>query len=241
MANEVNAEKNTSHKDSDMVPIFIMGKLYYVPPGSTIMGALEYSGYQIIRGAGCREGFCGACATVYRTPDSYKIQFGLACQTVVQPNMYLAQIPFFPAVKKVYDIEKLEPNDEVLSSIYPEINRCVGCNTCTKSCPQELDVMDYIQAALRGEIEKVAHLSFDCIMCGLCAARCPAEIVHYNVGILARRLYGKYLSPRGDFLDIRLKEIADGKFDKDMREIKSLSREELEKRYYERELNFKIT
>ena len=101
--------------------------------------------------------------------------------------------------------------------------------------------MDYIQAAIRGEIETVAHLSFDCIMCGLCAARCPADIVHYNVGILARRLYGKYISPRGDLLPKRLEEIASGKFDDEMKELKGLSREELEKRYYERELNFKIT
>ena len=171
---------------------------------------------------------------------AHPIQYGLACQTVVMPDMYLAQIPFFPAVKKTYDIDELEPNDEVLSNIYPEINRCVGCNTCTKSCPQELDVMDYIQAALRGEIEKVAHLSFDCIMCGLCAARCPAEIVHYNVGILARRLYGKYLVKKGEYLPKRLSELKDGKFDKPMKEIMGLSREELIKRYYDREINFKI-
>ena len=35
--------------------------------------------------------------------------------------------------------------------------------------------------------EKVADMSFDCIMCGLCASRCPAEIVQYNVALLARR------------------------------------------------------
>ncbi len=225
----------------DMVPVYIMGKLYYVPFASTIMGALEYAGYQIKRGAGCREGFCGACATVYRTPESYKVQYGLACQTVVEPNMYLAQIPFFPAIKKTYNIDELSPTDETLSAIYPEINRCVACNTCTKACPQELEVMDYIQAAIRGEIEKVAHLSFDCIMCGLCAARCPAEIVHYNVGILARRLYGKYLVHLGEHLPARLKEIEAGKFDKDMKEIMSLARKDLEKRYYERDLDFDIT
>ena len=53
--------------------------------------------------------------------------------------------------------------------------------------------MDYIQAAIRGDIETVMDLSFDCVACGLCALRCPAEIVQHKVGILAKRLYGRYL------------------------------------------------
>ena len=82
---------------------------------------MEYAGYQLIRGCGCRGGICGACGTVYRFPGSYKIEVGLACQTIVQPNMYLAQIPFFPATKSVYDIEKIKPNIETLVKAYPEL------------------------------------------------------------------------------------------------------------------------
>jgi len=227
--------------EEEKVPVYIMNKRYMVPASLTIMGALEYAGYQLKRGCGCREGFCGACATVYRVPGSYKVQYGLACQSVVEPDMYIAQLPFFPAVKKTYDIEKLKPENDTLITIYPEIGRCVACNTCTKSCPQDLEVMDYIQAALRGDIEKVAHLSFDCIMCGLCAARCPAEIVHYNVGILARRLYGKYLNPKSKHLEDRLEDIEKGKFDAELEELKNMSREELEKTYVARDLDFKIT
>ena len=74
-----------------------MGKKYEVPDTLTIMKALEYAGYQYIRGCGCRGGVCGACATVYRKAGDYKIYTGLACQTVVEPEMYLAQIPFYPA------------------------------------------------------------------------------------------------------------------------------------------------
>jgi len=51
---------------ADTVPIFIMGKRYLVPDALTIMKAMEYAGYQFIRGCGCRGGVCGACATVYR-------------------------------------------------------------------------------------------------------------------------------------------------------------------------------
>jgi len=219
-----------------MVTVYIMGKAYKVPAESTIMGAIEYAGYQIKRGAGCREGFCGACATVYRLPGDFKIYTGLACTTLVQDGMWLSQLPSIPAHKPVYDIEKLKPDITAFQQLYPEIFRCVACNTCTKACPQNLQVMDYIQAAIRGDIEKVMDLSFDCLCCGLCSIRCPAEIVHYNVGILAKRLYGRYLAPRSQELELRLQEIRSGKYDKEYRKLMKMSREELKKLYYARDI-----
>ena len=77
----------------ELVPIFFMGKRYKVPASLTIQKALEYAGYQHVRGCGCRGGVCGACGTVFRIPDSYKLQVGLACQTVVQPGMHLMIMP----------------------------------------------------------------------------------------------------------------------------------------------------
>jgi formate hydrogenlyase subunit 6/NADH:ubiquinone oxidoreductase subunit I len=218
-----------------MATVFIMGKSHSVPADATIMGAIEYAGYQIKRGAGCREGFCGACATVYRLPGDYKIYTGLACTTLVQEGMWLSQLPVIPAHKPVYDIEKLEPDVTSFQKLYPEIFRCVACNTCTKACPQSLEVMDYIQAAIRGDVEKVMDLSFDCLSCGLCAIRCPAEIVHYNVGILGRRLYGRYLSKKSPELDQRLKEVKAGAFDKEYQQLMKMGRDELKKRYYARD------
>ncbi len=227
-------KKETSEKK--MVTVNIMGKAYQVPSEATIMGAIEYAGYQIKRGAGCREGFCGACATVYRLPDDYKIYTGLACTTLVQDGMWLAQLPSIPAQKPVYDIKKLTPDVATFQKFYPEVFRCVACNTCTKACPQELEVMDYIQATIRGDIEKVMDLSFDCLSCGLCAIRCPAEIVQYNVGLLAKRLYGKFLSKKSEQLEKRIKDIKNHKFDKDYKEIMKMKKEELKKKYYERDL-----
>ena len=229
-------EEKTQSQKAKMISLYIMGKKYEVPEGSTIMGALEYAGYQLKRGCGCREGFCGACATVYRTTDDYKIKTGLACQTVVEPNMYIAQIPFFPANKALYDLDELEPSISTFQEVYPETFRCVSCNTCTKACPQDLEVMDYIQALIRGDIAQAADLSFDCIMCGLCAARCPAEIVQYNVAVLARRLYGKYLSKKGEYLECRLKEIKEHKYDKEIEEFMHMDRESIKKKYYARDI-----
>ncbi|MBC7128944.1 MAG: 4Fe-4S dicluster domain-containing protein [Thermoplasmatales archaeon] len=218
------------------VRIYIMGKEYKVPAGLTIMKAMEYAGYRYIRGAGCRAGFCGACATIYRKEGDYKLYADLACQKTVEEGMHLVQLPFSPANKATYDIERVKADDKTILSFYPEIARCVSCNTCTKACPQELEVMDYIQASLRGDIKKTAELSFDCIQCGLCAIRCPAEIVHYHVAQLARRLYGKYIAKKAKHLEKRVKEIEEGKYEKEIKELMNKSLEELRKMYNERDI-----
>ena len=228
------AKKEASKKD--MITVFIMGKTHKVPSEATIMGAIEYAGYLIKRGAGCREGFCGACATVYRLPGDYKIYTGLACTTLVEEGMWLSQLPAIPGQKAIYDLDQLEPNVATIQKLYPEVFRCVACNTCTKACPQDLEVMDYIQAAKRGDIEKVMDLSFDCICCGMCAIRCPAEIVQYNVGLLAKRLYGKYLSKKSPELEKRIKEVRSHKFDKEYKNLMTAKKDELKKKYYERDL-----
>jgi len=219
-----------------MVTVYIMGKAYKVPEEATIMGAIEYAGHQIKRGAGCREGFCGACATVYRLPGDYKIYSGLACTTLVEDGMWLSQLPAIPAHKPVYDIDKLKPDVTTFQKLYPEVFRCIACNTCTKACPQDLEVMDYIQAAIRGDIEQVMDLSFDCLCCGLCAIRCPSEIVQFNIGLLAKRLYGKYLSIKGKQLEKRIKEIKKHKYDKEFKELMKMKKELLKKKYYERDI-----
>jgi len=222
--------------NDELVPIFIMGKRYEVPSTITIQKAMEYAGYQLIRGCGCRGGICGACGTVYRYPGSYKIEVGLACQTVVQPNMYLTQIPFFPATKAVYDLEKAKPAIETLVKAYPELLRCLQCNTCTKSCPMEIEVMDYMAAAMRGDVARLAELSFDCVMCGLCTSRCPAEICQYNVAILGRRLYGKHVAPRAEHLASMVKEIEKGRYEQMLKEVMGMGEESLKDLYNKREI-----
>lgn len=222
--------------EEKMVNIYIMGKQYKVPAGVTIMKAMEYAGYQFIRGCGCRGGFCGACGTVYRKPGDFRLQSGLACQLQAEDGMYLTQIPFYPANRSTYDIQELTPELSTILKHYPEVTRCLGCNQCTKICPQGLNVMEYIAAAQRGDIEKAAHLSFDCIMCGLCVSRCPAEIVHYNVGILCRRLYGRHIIPKAQHLAKRVEEIKSGKFDEELKKLMGMSQEELTKLYDARDI-----
>ena len=128
----------------NMVTVFLFGKKYEVPDSLTIMEAMEYSGYRLVRGCGCRNGFCGACATIYRIAGDRELKACLACSTRVENNMYVATLPFFPLVKEVYDMEKLKPTQTVMMQLYPEIYACVGCNACTKACTQGLNVMQYI-------------------------------------------------------------------------------------------------
>lgn len=219
-----------------MVEIYVMGKRYEVPEGLTIQKALEYAGMKLLRGCGCRGGFCGACGTVFRKEGDYKLRVALACQTVVEQGMHLAQIPFYPAHKKNYNVDELPPTLEAIVQNYPETMKCLQCNTCRKVCPQDIEVMQYMAAAMRGDVAKAADLSFDCIMCGLCASRCPGETVQYHVGLLCRRLYSRHIAPRAKHLERRLKELAAGKFDKEMAELVRIDLAELKKRYDSRDI-----
>ena len=135
----------------EMVNIYVYGKKYSVPGDLTIMTAMEYAGYQLKRGCGCRHGFCGACATIYRIKGKNELKTCLACQTQVEDGMYIASLPFYPIDKRTYDIEEISAEQRVMMDLYPEIYSCVGCNACTKGCPQSLNVMQYIAYAQRGD------------------------------------------------------------------------------------------
>lgn len=205
----------------NMINVYLFGKKYQVPAGLTIMTAMEYAGYELVRGCGCRNGFCGACATIYRIKGESELHGCLACQTEVQENMYVATLPFFPLEKRVYNIEEIKPDQQVMMQLYPEIYACVGCNACTKACTQELNVMQYIAYAQRGEYDKCAEESFDCVMCGVCSSRCPAGISHPQVAMLARRLNGKYIAPECQHLSDRVNEINEGIFNEKIAELMS--------------------
>ena len=64
--------------------------------------------------------------------------------------------------------------------------------------------MQYIAYAQRGDFAACAEESFDCVMCGVCSARCPAGISHPQVAMLARRINGKYLMPKSQHLEDRV-------------------------------------
>ena len=104
-----------------MVNVYFSGKRYSVPADLTIMTAMEYAGYTWKRGCGCRHGFCGACATIYRIKGDNELKTCLACQTQVQEGMYVASIPFFPTDKRTYDINEIKPTQQIMMELYPDI------------------------------------------------------------------------------------------------------------------------
>lgn len=220
----------------NMVNVYFFGKKYSVPADLTIMTAMEYAGYTLKRGCGCRHGFCGACATIYRIKGKNELKTCLACQTQVQEGMYVASIPFFPTDKRTYDINDLKPGQQVMMELYPEIYSCIGCNACTKACTQDLNVMQYIAYAQRGEFDKCAEESFDCVMCGVCSSRCPAGISHPQVAMLARRINGKYIAPKCDHLADRVQEIKDGKLEEMIQNLMGKPLEEIKELYNTREI-----
>lgn len=96
--------------------------------------------------------------------------------------------------------------------------------------------MESVAAMLRGDLEEAAELSFDCVMCGLCTARCPAEISQYQASMYARRAYACFESPRPKHLDERLKELNDGKWTGEVEELTQLTVDELKQLYVSRDM-----
>jgi len=219
-----------------LIDIYIMGKKYAVPESFTIMRAMEFAGYQLKHSCGCRTGFCGACATLFHRAGDHKLQAGLACQIRIEPEMCLTHIPLYPVSKAIYNIDNITPSASSIEAYYPEIYNCTGCNSCTEVCPQNINVRQYIAFAQKGDIAGCAFESFDCIMCGLCTYRCPAQIVQYQVGILARRLFGKYLLPQALHLQQRVNEIQEGKYEDELQCLMNLDMIELKSCYKSRDI-----
>ena len=86
-------------------------------------------------------------------------------------------------------------------------------------------------AAMRADLKEVVELSMECVMCGMCAARCPAELAPFNIALLIRRVYGRNMIPISPQLKQRLNEIKEGKFEDELNKLKNLNQTELEERF----------
>jgi heterodisulfide reductase subunit C len=211
--------------------ILFHGIPYDVPANRTVIQAMEEAGYFFTRGCGCRGGVCGACVMSYRLPGDHRLRTALACQTVVVDGMDVQQMHYFPATFENRSLNDLESRVNNLLLIYPELARCLGCYTCTKSCPQGIPMGEAMAAALRGDWDQAYDASFECLMCGMCTARCPAELSPHQILMVVRRLYGRDVLPVPDYLDERLDEIRSGKFNKELEELRLMDKEEILKLY----------
>jgi len=81
-------------------------------------------------------------------------------------------------------------------------------------------------AAMKGDVARLADLSFDCIMCGLCAARCPAKRPNITLRSWPGGLWC-YLAPHSQHLAGRLEELKAGQYSEELAQLKQMAREEL--------------
>ena len=117
--------EQASELTPQMVTVEIEGKPFQVPAGVTLMKAMWYAGKDVLRGAGCLGGFCGACATYYRTKDDPKVKTCLACSMAVEDGMSFSFMPAFPARKAIYNLQSSKIRNRIyLNSILKP--RCVG-------------------------------------------------------------------------------------------------------------------
>jgi len=96
-----------------------------------------------------------------------------------------------------------------------------------------IPVMNYISAAIRGDLKQVVELSIECVMCGLCAARCPAELSPHNIALFIRRLYGTHMLTRSSQLEKRLKDIEQGVYQADIAALKKTDSKKLQEMFDE--------
>jgi len=197
----------------EKVTVEIMGKRYAVPHGITLVQALWYTGHEITRGVGCLGGVCGACATLYRTKDTYELKSGLACQLIVEEGIsFSLSTTSFPVQKPIYHVDKLTDPKQELFKHFPEVALCRNCNACTEACPQGIDVRTGIWKSAFGDFQAAADLFLPCVMCNLCVPVCIADISSNQVGVYVRRTQGAHFTPHPPQLTIRIAEIKAGKF-----------------------------
>lgn len=210
---------------------------YCVPPGRTILAALEAAGIRLVRGIGCLGGVCGACLVLYRVNDRQEIKAGLMCQELVQDGMEILPVPYFPQRKVRHDLE-LPPGESPayrVLTLYPEVNRCIMCGECTRICPVGIDVMGYVGMIKRGDLRGASRESFICIQCQACVLRCPAQIPQPNAALAARRFYGRRQMPQAEHLTRTLERIQEVAMERQFRKLRRMRLEELQAVYQRRE------
>ena len=232
MANDsINPQQFTEQASAiqpQMVTVEIEGKPFQVPAGVTLIKAMWYAGKEVLRGAGCLGGFCGACATYYRTKDDPKVKTGLACSMAVEDGMSFSFMPAFPARKAIYNLPELKDPKQDLFELYPEAPLCRNCNACTEACPQKIDVREGVWKAVFGDFKAVSDMFMDCVMCGMCAPVCIADIAPNLVAVYASRAQGVHFTEKPEGLATRIKKIAEGDYQEDWDRILQLSDEELQ-------------
>ena len=170
------------------IEIKISGKTISAYPGETIVHALWAAGMAESVQTGCAGGVCGACTVTLRYADGRPGGTELACMKPVEEGMEIFPCPVEPdkAVEPVANADAL-----TLQSVFPTVNRCTKCGSCTTACPMSIPVMDSVMRMQEGSFDKVAEDFTTCIHCGLCRFVCEDKVKPHSMGLWIRRSLGK--------------------------------------------------
>ena len=124
---------------------------------------------------------------------SEKSMLGLPNRTHDHPDTIVndlveGKIPgvFIMEPKKVGEVVvktalKMEPKRKGYKAFSKEelfelAEECRNCMECVRACPNNLPVMDAVQAAKEGNLAPLAELQDYCVGCGRCESACPQDI-----------------------------------------------------------------
>jgi len=170
------------------IEIKIAGKPISAQVGETIINALWNAGIAESVQTGCNGGVCGACTVTVRYIDGRPGETELACMKLVEKGMEVFPCPVEPD-KPVEPVSN--PDTLTLQSVFPTVNRCTKCGSCTTACPMSIQVMDSVMRMQQGNFSKVAEDFTTCIHCGLCRFVCEDKVKPHNMGLWVRRSLGK--------------------------------------------------
>ena len=170
------------------IEIKISGKPIIAKAGETIVQALWSAKMAELVQTGCAGGVCGACTVTVRYSDGKPGGTELACMKAVEEGMEIFPCPVEPdkAVEPVANADAL-----TLQSVFPTVNRCTKCGSCTTACPMSIPVMDSVMRMQEGSFDKVAEDFTTCIHCGLCRFVCEDKVKPHSMGLWIRRSLGK--------------------------------------------------
>ncbi len=211
---------------ANSITIELEGRKIKVPEGLTVIESLWDTGHDVKRGVGCLSGLCGACTVVYLEKDSKKVKFGLGCQKVIEDGLIVIMLPYFPSRVAHYLLTSMDSPLQHLAEIYSELYTCNDCKACNV-CPEWIDVARVMKAAKDEDYETATNHITDCIMCGLCASRCPKGIAPQHVALFIQRaLVVERLFPPN--LHQRLSEMESLKFEQELARVAAMVTDELE-------------
>ena len=182
------------------VEIHIAGESIQAREGETIASALWEAGKGKSIQIGCGGGVCGACVVSLRFKNGRPGGTDLACMRLVEEGMEVFPFPIdsIPPIEPVTD-----PSAEKLRRVFPTLDRCTKCGSCTTACPMSIPVMDSVLRMQENKLQEVAEDFNTCIHCGLCRVVCEDKVKPHNMGIWVRRSLGKSqeFDERGGHID----------------------------------------